>query len=181
MQQAETTSQPVDIEALKAQVDAEIAAKLREEAEYARHIHRRGITVGELRLLIGADVASEVARMPQLFHLPGAPAGVRGLANRHGRVVPVVDLSALFGTPYEVSANSWLLVHGHGDDAVGIIMDGLPDRKRFAQDDQVDLEEVSHPIAVHAKAAYREGGEIWIDLDMGALFASVFNISPDEE
>lgn len=177
MQQT-SSSQVVDIDALKAQVDAEIAARLLVEADYARHIHRRGFHVGELRLLVGMDAASEVAEMPPLFRLPGAPRGVKGLVNRHGRVVPVLDLLALFGSAHERPANAWLLVYGRGDEAVGIIIDSLPDRKKFVQDDAVSLAEIAHPIALHARAAYREGRDIWIDLDMGALFASVFQVDP---
>lgn len=168
----------VDIEALKAQVNAEIAARLLVEADYARHIHRRGFHVGDLRLLVNMDATSEVAEMPPLFRLPGAPSGITGLVNRHGRVVPVLDLLALFGAGHDSSAHVWLLVHGRGDDAVGIIVDSLPDRKKFAQDSAVSLEDITHPIALHAKAAYQEGRDIWIDLDMEALFASVFKVDP---
>jgi len=171
-------SKVVDIDALKAQVDAEIAARLLAEADYARHIHRRGFHVGELRLLVDMDAVSEVAEMPPLFRLPGAPSGVKGMANRHGRVVPVLDLLDLFGSANERTASAWLLVYGRGDEAVGIIIDSLPDRKKFVQDDAVSLADITHPIALHAKAAYREGRDIWIDLDMEALFASIFQVDP---
>src|SRR5450759_2218868 len=79
-------TQTIDINALKSQVDAEIAARLLVEADNARHIHRRGFHVGDLRLLVQMDVTSEVLDMPPLFRLPGAPHGIKGLVNRHGRV-----------------------------------------------------------------------------------------------
>lgn len=166
--------QYVDNNALKAQVDAEIAARLKLEADYARYIHRRGFSVGPLRLLVALDATSEVAEIPQLFRLPGAPAGIRGLANRHGRVVPVLDLLALYGSGDAQSEGVWLLVYGRGDDAVGIIVDSLPDRKKFDAEDAVSVEEIEHPIALHARAAYRDGDVIWIDVDMEGLFAAVF-------
>lgn len=166
----------VDKNALKAQVDAEIAARLELEADYARYIHRRGFNVGPLRLLVALDATSEVTEMPPLFRLPGAPAGIRGLANRHGRVVPVLDLLALFGSGAVQSEGTWLLVYGRGDDAVGIIVDSLPDRKKFDAEDAVSVDELEHPIALHAKAAYRDGGAIWVDVDMEGLFAAVFEI-----
>src|SRR3972149_3767353 len=109
----------VDIDALKAQIDAEIAARLLVEADFASHIQRRGLYIGDLRLLVHLGAASEVVEMPQLFRLPGAPAGVKGLANRYGRVVPVIDLPAAFGFQHDHAANEWLLVCGRGDDAVG--------------------------------------------------------------
>jgi len=172
------STQSIDINALKSQVDAEIAARLLVEADNARLVHRRGFHVGDLRLLVHMDVTSEVLEMPPLFRLPGAPHGIKGLVNRHGRVVPVLDISDLFGLQHDRVETKWLLVCGRGDEAVGIIIDSLPERKKFAQDDQVGLAEIMHPIAAHAKSAYREGQDIWIDLDSEALFASVFRVDP---
>src|SRR3989338_2875924 len=176
--QIKSSIQTIDIEALKAQVDAEIAARLLLEADSARYIHRRGFHAGGLRLLVNLDETSEVAEMPPLFRLPGAPAGIKGLVNRHGRVVPVMDLSALFGSQIESAAKMWLLVCGRGDEAVGLVVDSLPERKKFAQEDKVSISEISHPIASFAKAVYREEPEFWIDLDTEAFFASVFQIGP---
>ena len=102
--QVRSSIQTIDVEALKAMVDAEIAARLALEADSARYVHRRGFQAGGLRLLVNLDATSEVIEMPPLFRLPGAPAGVKGLANRHGRVVPVLDLSVFFGTQHDYSA-----------------------------------------------------------------------------
>ena len=167
------SAKKVDIDALKAQIDAEIAARLLVEADFASHIHRRGFSIGALKLLVNMDVASEVVEMPQLYRLPGAPAGVKGLANRYGRVVPVIDLPAVFGIKHIPAVTEWLLVCGRGDEAVGIIIDSLPERKKFIQDDEISLSEVTHPIASYARAAYVEWQDHWIDLDTEALFTAV--------
>lgn len=167
------SAKSVDIEALKAQIDAEIAARLAVEADFENHIHRRGFSIGDLKLLVKMDAASEVVEMPKLFRLPGAPAGVKGLANRYGRVVPVVDLPSIFGFQHERAAAEWLLVCGRGEDAVGIIIDSLPERKKFTQDDEVSLSQVAHPITVYARAAYLEWQDTWIDIDTEALFTGV--------
>jgi chemotaxis signal transduction protein len=169
-------TQTIDINALKAQVDAEIAARLLIEADSARYIQRRGFCIGNLKLLVHLNATSEVLEMPPLFRLPGAPTGIVGLANRHGRVVPVMDLSVLFGLPHDHAANAWLLVCGRGDEAVGLVVDSLPDRKRFVQEDETTLSDITHPIASYARAAYREGQDIWIDLDTEELFAAVFHV-----
>ena len=168
------SAKTVDIEALKAQIDAEIAARLLVEADFESQTHRRGFCVGELKLLVHMDTASEVVEMPQLFRLPGAPTGVKGLANRYGRVVPVVDLQTVFGFQQDHTATMWLLVCGRGDEAVGIIIDTLPERKKFTQDDEISLSDIKHPIAAYARAAYIEWQDIWIDLDTEALFAAIF-------
>ncbi len=168
--------QKIDINALKAQVDAEIAARLLIEADSARYTQRRGFCVGDLKLLLQLDATSEVLEMPPLFRLPGAPIGIIGLANRHGRVVPVMDLSVFFGQQHDRVARAWLLVCGWGDEAVGIVIDSLPERKRFVQDDEISTFDITHPISTYAKAAYRDGRDIWIDLDTEKLFAAVFRV-----
>jgi len=170
------TDKTVDIDALKAQVDADIAARLLMEADAARQIHRRGFRIGELKLLVSLDAASEVSVIPPLFRLPGAPTGIIGLVNSHGRVMPVVDLSVLFGKPQKRAATAWLLTCGRGDGAIGLIIDSLPERKKFVRDDEIRLAEVEHPIATHARAAYREGKDIWIDVDFEKLFTAVLQV-----
>ena len=126
------------------------------------------------------DATSEVVEMPLLFRLPGAPTGIKGLTNRHGRVVPVIDLSVLFGHQHDMATKVWLLVCGRGDEAVGLVIDSLPERKKFALEDEISISEVSHPIASFAKAAYRQGQDVWIDLDTEALFASVFQVEQSQ-
>jgi len=170
----------VDINALKAQIDAEIEARLLVEADFANHVHRRGVCVGDLKLLLGMDATSEVVELPQLFRLPGAPTGVVGLANRYGRVVPVVDLPTVFGLKPSGAKKKWLLVCGRADEAVGLIVDSLPERKKFTQDDEVNLSKISHPIVSFAKAAYIEWQDTWIDLDEKAFFSTVFHIDIDQ-
>jgi len=166
------------INALKAQIDAEIAARLLVEADAARQIHRRGFRAGDLRLLVKMDATSEVAEMPQVFRLPGAPPGIVGLVNRYGRVMPVMDLSIFFGKKLEHPAKTWLLTCGLGDEAVGIIIDSLPERKKFSLQDEVSLVGISHPISSHAKAAYREGQDVWVDIDFEVFFSSVLQSEP---
>jgi chemotaxis signal transduction protein len=166
----------IDINALKAQIDAEIAARLLIEADSARYIQRRALCIGDLKLLVHLDVTSEVLEMPPLFRLPGAPTGIKGLANRHGRVIPVLDLSILYGLQHDRAASAWLLVCGRGEEAVGLVIDNLPERKRFVHDDEINLADVTHPIASYAMAAYRDGQDVWIDLDTEKLFSAVFHV-----
>jgi chemotaxis signal transduction protein len=90
-----------------------------------------------------------------------------------------MDLSVLFEMSADRSANSWLLICGKGDEAVGIAIDSLPERKSFVQEDEIGLSEVEHPIASYAKAAYRDGQDIWIDIDTNEFFGKVFHVETD--
>lgn len=166
----------IAINALSVQVDADIAAQLLDGADTAQHIYRRSFRIGELNLLVKLDVTSEVAEMPSVCRLPGAPHGVKGMVNRHGRVIPVVDLAMLFGLNSESATRPWLLVCGRGDAAVGLIIDNLPERKSFAREDAINLANVASPMAPYAQAAYQQAQDIWLDIDSEAFFATVFKI-----
>ena len=167
--------QAVDIATLKAQIDAEILDRLKIEAEAAQHIYRRGFRIGELRLLVALDATSEVAEMPPLFRLPGAPNGVIGLVNSHGRVMPVVDLHVLFGIKRLQPGGFWLLTCGRGD-AIGLVIDSLPERKKFTQDSACSLLEVAHPLSFYASAAYRDGQDIWLDVDVEKFLTTILKV-----
>jgi chemotaxis signal transduction protein len=183
-------TQTIDLDALKAQATAEIEARLIIEAEAARYIQRRGFYIGDLKLLVRLDATSEVLEIPSLFRLPGAPTGIKGLANRHGRVVPVMDLTVFFGLTQARATKGWLLVCGRGDEAVGLIIDSLPERKRFVPQDEIPLSDIAHPISAYAQAAYRDGdngkkqngladigADSWIDLDTEKIFTAVFHVA----
>jgi chemotaxis signal transduction protein len=58
--------------------------------------HVRFRSGGEDYALSAADVR-EVDEIGEVAILPGAPAGVIGVRNVHGRVVPVLDLAQLLG------------------------------------------------------------------------------------
>ena len=52
---------------------------------------------GGLRLALPVEAVGEIHRAARIDALPGAPAGVDGLANLRGRPLPVLDLRGLSG------------------------------------------------------------------------------------
>ncbi len=75
--------------------------------------------------------ASELVEMPTVYPLPRMPANLLGLVNLHGRIVPLFDLATLFETTHLPREKRMVLVIGHGNDAAGIVIDGLPRRMVF--------------------------------------------------
>jgi twitching motility protein PilI len=139
-------------------------------------IERQGYRVGDLCILAKFDATSELAVMPPIYRLPGAPDGVKGLANLHGNVVPVFELARWFNVTHDPKATPMLLVLGYGDEAIGVIIDGLPVRKRFSPNDEVPVD-LGHPrMARFAIAAYRElsdqadPGAVWMEFDHQRFF-----------
>jgi twitching motility protein PilI len=139
-------------------------------------IERQGYRVGDLRILAKFDATSELSVMPPIYRLPGAPDGVKGLANLHGNVVPVFELARWFNVTHDPKATPMLLVLGYGDEAIGVIIDGLPVRKRFSPNDAVSVD-LGHPrMARFSTAAYSEQGNqsdqytVWMEFDHQRFF-----------
>lgn len=158
-----------DVASAQARVLAEIAAR-QTATVTADSVDRQGYRIGALRILSKYDASSELAPMPTIYRLPGAPDGVKGLANMHGNVVPVFELTRWFGVEHSTEVQQMLLVLGHGEGAVGVVIDGLPARKRFTPADEVAVA-MGHPrMARFAKAAYRDADGIWMEFDDRRFF-----------
>ncbi len=54
-----------------------------------------GVNVAGQNYALPARFVREVARLPELSRVPNAPAGILGLANLHGSVIPVVSAATL--------------------------------------------------------------------------------------
>ncbi|HEY0885271.1 MAG TPA: chemotaxis protein CheW [Ramlibacter sp.] len=133
---------------------------------------RQGFRIGELRLMIGYGDGSELADLPAVYRLPGAPAWFPGMANLHGALVPVFDLAALFGVAHG-EGKPMLLVLGHGDERAGIVIDGLPVRLRLAPQDRIPDAALPPRLAGCADGAWWSDGADWIDLQVEALLAQL--------
>ena len=100
-------------------------------------IVRQAFRIGQMRLLAPFATASELVEMPNVYPLPRMPANLLGLVNLHGRIVPLFDLAALFETQHLPREKRMVLVMGHGNDAAGMVIDGLPRRLVFTPDSQI--------------------------------------------
>ena len=113
------------------------AGGARRRAENPNEIVRQAFRIGHMRLLAPFAKASELTEMPNVYPLPRMPANLLGLVNLHGRIVPLFDLAALFETEHLPREKRMLLVIGHGNDAAGIVIDGLPRRMAFLPEAQI--------------------------------------------
>jgi purine-binding chemotaxis protein CheW len=69
------------------------------------------------------SAVAEIIRLPDLAHMPLVPPSLRGLANLHGIVLPVVSLRTLLHQP-EVEANEQTrVIVMRGDAPVGFVVD----------------------------------------------------------
>jgi len=138
-------------------------------AENPNDIVRQAFRVGHMRLLAPFDRTSELVELPTVFPLPRMPANLLGLVNLHGRIVPLFDLAALFETEHLPREKRMLLVIGHGKDAAGIVIDGLPRRMAFAPETQILSPALPEGPAAAIVATYLAGDDAWFEFDYAQL------------
>ncbi len=161
----------------QARIMGEIRARQNATHVESEYVDRQGFQIGELKFLARFDATSELSELPTIYRLPGAPAGVMGLANLHGNVVPVFELAQFFEVAHTAGAKPMLLVLGSGENAAAVVIDGLPERKRFLLDDAVGLELVHPGLARYALGSYRDTNGVWTEFDAQRFFEDFANIT----
>lgn len=134
---------------------------------------RQGFRIGALNFMIGYADGSQLTELPAVHRLPNAPRWLLGMANLHGMMVPVFDLAVRFGVPRPATAKPLLLVLGHGPDAAGVTIDGVPERLRWKPEQVVDAATVPEALAAVVPRAVMHGERLWLDLDCAALLAAL--------
>jgi len=134
---------------------------------------RQGFKVGDLSIMIRNDEASELAEMPALHRLPNTPEWFCGMANMHGKLIPVFDLARFLAVDHDPQAKRMLLVLSRGSDATGVLIDGLPERLRLTDDIQADVDTAPQLLAPHLRGIALIGERLWFDLNTNALLDTI--------
>jgi twitching motility protein PilI len=132
-------------------------------------IVRQAFRIGEMRLLASFAASSELVEMPDVYPLPRMPAHLLGLVNLHGRIVPLFDLAAMLETRHPPREKRMVLVIGHGDDAAGIVIDGLPRRLVFKPEARIVPPALPAAVAHALLATYVHGADAWHEFDYAQL------------
>lgn len=135
-------------------------------------VERLTLRVGDLHLLCDTDLGREVITPPATTRLPHTPEWLQGVASVRGALMPVIDTARLFGIEHRAAQHAYLFVSGAGDNAIGMLVDGLPALQRF--DARERMSNVPpHPEALdgHVRAAYQHAGVIWLDIELRAVFS----------
>ena len=134
---------------------------------------RQGFRIGELCLMVRYEDGSELTELPPVYSLPNAPAWFLGVANLHGMLIPVFDLSRYLGVAALPDTKRMLLVLAHGPNAAGVVIDGLPERLRFTEAQLADAGTAPAQLAGVVHRAALIGEQLWFDLDCSALLQAV--------
>lgn len=134
---------------------------------------RQGFRIGELRLMVRYEDCSELAEMSAIHRLPNAPEWFCGIANLHGKLTPVFDLARYIGVPPGTGAKRMLLVLSRGTDAAGVVIDGLPERLRWSDDEHTDAGAAPERLVPHLRGARFLNGQLWFDLDPHSMLSAI--------
>jgi twitching motility protein PilI len=134
---------------------------------------RQGLAIGALHLMIRYEDGSELTEMPQYFRLPNTPDWFCGIANLHGALTPVFDLSRYLRMGRRPATKPMLLVLSHGADAAGIVIDGLPQRLRWTQAESADAATAPPGLSGCVDRALYIDGELRFDLNCAALLGAL--------
>ncbi len=114
----------------------------------------------------------EIVRVPEITPLPEAPAGVEGIINLRGRVLPVVDLPARLGFGRAEQARAARVVVAKMADGekqdIGLLVDGVSKVLRISPEDVEPASEVAqngHETLVQGVAKIDSRLVLLLDLD----------------
>jgi purine-binding chemotaxis protein CheW len=161
------TSQMLGLPPLPAELAALASAPMGEEDP--SNIVRQAFRIGHMRLLAPFAASSELVEMPDVYPLPRMPANLLGLVNLHGRIVPLFDLAPLFETIHPPREKRMLLVIGHGDEAAGIVINGLPRRMVFKPEAQIVPPALPAAVAEAVLGTYVQGPDAWYEFNYAQL------------
>ena len=135
-------------------------------------LQRMSFRVGELGLLLPWDAGREVVSPPGVSRIPNTASWFAGLGNVRGGLLPVVDIAAAFGVARQSGVPRYLLAVGHGEEALGLLVDGLPQLVDIDVSQRLaslpELPEMLEGGVVWA--AYEHTDRVWLDLNLGALY-----------
>lgn len=145
------------------------AAALPKPARAADPGLRLGFAMAGLQWLVRDADGEQLADLPALHLLPHAPRWFAGIANLDGALLPVFDLARWLDAPRAV--RPMLLVVGHGDDALGLVIDGLPRRVRLQGAEPVAADTAPASLAGAVLHAWLAGDALHFELDVAGLAA----------
>ena len=91
------------------------------------------VSLGGEQFTIDLQNVREVFVVESITPVPGMPAGLVGVTNLRGSVVPLLDLRQMIGLAAE-NAQRYAVVVKHGNWQVGVLVDTVPEIRTLSKD-----------------------------------------------
>jgi chemotaxis signal transduction protein len=140
-----------------------------------RRIRRRGIVVGEYRLLLDDRLLSEIIESAAPRRVPGTRSWCRGVVNLRGNLVSVYHLDAyLEDRSPGARSPSWTLVMHTQPAWTAFGISTLPEQPAIVSEQHgVRVPALPERIATHVRDAFRVDGQRWLDVDWNSLCSAL--------
>ncbi len=146
--------------------------------------HRQGFRINNYNLMVKFEDGNQISEIPSIYPLPNAPNWFLGMSNINGQTIPVFDLKEYFGIaqyledgqqlehdPHTIDNKKtidkkpMLFVIQQGDNATGIVIDGLLERLDI--DDSKIQANINLPSKLQhcINDSYLLNKELWYDLN----------------
>lgn len=148
------------------------AQSLHKEKQSQTHSQkeRQGFMVGNIGLMIDFADGSELTEIPAIYRVPNAPKWLLGLINLHGRIIPVFDLGTFLGfAAPQQGKKQKLLVLAHNERSLGVLVDGLPKRLSWHEEQKVADNTAPAKLREHISASCWVNDKLWFDLNTVSL------------
>ncbi len=133
---------------------------------------RYGFEVGTIHLLVPPMKVCEVVEKAPVCALPNSEDWLLGMVNLRGTLVPMFDLHRLLGEEYGAASESRYLIIGKGIDAVGIVIDGLPQPVDTCSP-MKNMPPLAQALIGMCDCAYIDNDTVWLNFDVDAFFKFV--------
>lgn len=135
---------------------------------------RQSFQVGDLNLLCSRDASREVIEPPKLSRIPFTASWFLGMANIRGGLTPVVDMASVLGVENNTTTAPYLLVFGSGDEAMGLLIDGLPRTLALKAEERLpNLPPLPEALKGYVHTAYKQETGLWLDFEPELFFESL--------
>ncbi len=157
------------------QAEQQYFALNQQDGDGADHQEWTGVLfrLGKDLVLAPMVMLQEIVPYPTWIRVPGVKPWLRGLANIHGALMPVVDLEGyVYGSNLSgVNASQRLLVINDGGNRIGVLVPEVMGMKHFWTSDEVNERPLlQQEILPYISAALRRYGEHYPVFDMRKLF-----------
>jgi twitching motility protein PilI len=133
---------------------------------------RYGFRVGHVGLLISSNTVSEVIEKATICPIPHTPSWLSGLINLRGNLLPVFDFQQLLALQRVNQNKQRILILDKGEQAVGIIVDDLP-QALDANQKLSRLPPLPPVLRACVSRAYSDGGAVWLEFNHQSFFLSL--------
>ena len=139
-----------------------------------------GFLVGDIQYAVDIHRVREIIRPLPLVALPHAPAGIAGVADHRGEVVPIIEMRQRFALPPQTDGRraKWILIL-IGKRTVGLWVDSITGVLGATQSDHRPAPELGEGQAsrgISSVCAHASGLVFVLDVDRVAILANVVQV-----